>query len=283
MDVRVRDGSAECRESKPSGSSCAIYWLKKRGLMPGLTFSNELISRDEGTGAVRLPPGPPWYRPPPADIRENQRNIAETTKILKSRKIETAPAGAPPSAGRGAARRRCWRCVVFLFFLRFCHFRISAIFSGFSRMSAGPVRGGAGALLSNIAYVILPRREATMHGKPCNGRSSWLPRSTFRSKHRQISGPSSGPGTLQMCRARFALHVDGIGSPGARFWICFATLLCVLISGTQYLRHEGLHYNRPFQGKPEGPYRRGGGRPTKQKLGVSRVGKRSPDSESVAG
>ena len=31
-----------------SGSFCAIYWLKIRGLMPGLTFSNELISRDEG-------------------------------------------------------------------------------------------------------------------------------------------------------------------------------------------------------------------------------------------
>ena len=31
-----------------SGSFCAIYWLKKRGLMPGLTFSNELISKDEG-------------------------------------------------------------------------------------------------------------------------------------------------------------------------------------------------------------------------------------------
>ena len=30
-----------------SGAFCAIYWLKKRGLMPGLTFSNELISRDE--------------------------------------------------------------------------------------------------------------------------------------------------------------------------------------------------------------------------------------------
>ena len=30
------------------GSFCAIFWLKKRGLMPGLTFSNELISRDEG-------------------------------------------------------------------------------------------------------------------------------------------------------------------------------------------------------------------------------------------
>lgn len=31
-----------------SGSFCSLFWLKKRGLMPGLTFSNELISRDEG-------------------------------------------------------------------------------------------------------------------------------------------------------------------------------------------------------------------------------------------
>lgn len=34
-----------------SSSFCAIFWLKKRGLMPGLTFSNELISRDEGLHA----------------------------------------------------------------------------------------------------------------------------------------------------------------------------------------------------------------------------------------
>eukprot|EP00397_Hematodinium_sp_SG-2012_P018384 GEMP01018830.1.p1 GENE.GEMP01018830.1~~GEMP01018830.1.p1 ORF type:complete len:491 (+),score=129.29 GEMP01018830.1:54-1526(+) len=34
-----------------SGAFCSIYWLKKRGLMPGLTFSNELISRDEGLHA----------------------------------------------------------------------------------------------------------------------------------------------------------------------------------------------------------------------------------------
>ena len=34
-----------------SGSFCSIYWLKKRGLMPGLTFSNELISRDEALHA----------------------------------------------------------------------------------------------------------------------------------------------------------------------------------------------------------------------------------------
>lgn len=31
-----------------TNSFCSIFWLKKRGLMPGLTFSNELISRDEG-------------------------------------------------------------------------------------------------------------------------------------------------------------------------------------------------------------------------------------------
>ena len=31
-----------------SGSFASIFWIKKRGLMPGLTFSNELISRDEG-------------------------------------------------------------------------------------------------------------------------------------------------------------------------------------------------------------------------------------------
>lgn len=34
-----------------SGSFCAIFWLRKRGLLPGLTFSNELISRDEGLHA----------------------------------------------------------------------------------------------------------------------------------------------------------------------------------------------------------------------------------------
>ncbi|KAG8849902.1 Ribonucleotide-diphosphate reductase (RNR), small subunit [Serendipita sp. 411] len=38
-----------------SGSFAAIFWLKKRGLMPGLTFSNELISRDEGRGPTPTP------------------------------------------------------------------------------------------------------------------------------------------------------------------------------------------------------------------------------------
>lgn len=37
-----------------SGSFAAIFWLKKRGLMPGLTFSNELISRDEVRPLLRV-------------------------------------------------------------------------------------------------------------------------------------------------------------------------------------------------------------------------------------
>jgi len=37
-----------------SGSFAAIFWLKKRGVMPGLTFSNELISRDEVCNCVTL-------------------------------------------------------------------------------------------------------------------------------------------------------------------------------------------------------------------------------------
>lgn len=41
-----------------SGSFCAIFWLKKRGLMPGLTFSNELISRDEGAPFLPFCLGP---------------------------------------------------------------------------------------------------------------------------------------------------------------------------------------------------------------------------------
>lgn len=38
-----------------SGSFAAIFWLKKRGIMPGLTFSNELISRDEVIERQMLP------------------------------------------------------------------------------------------------------------------------------------------------------------------------------------------------------------------------------------
>lgn len=41
-----------------SGSFASIFWLKKRGLMPGLTFSNELISRDEVTDRRGCSSGP---------------------------------------------------------------------------------------------------------------------------------------------------------------------------------------------------------------------------------
>lgn len=48
-DFKVRLVAFACVEGIFFSSSfCAIYWLKKRGIMPGLTFSNELIARDEG-------------------------------------------------------------------------------------------------------------------------------------------------------------------------------------------------------------------------------------------
>ena len=56
-----------------SGSFCSIFWLKNRGLMPGLTFSNELISRDEGLHcdfAVHLHNKHLLNKVPKAKIRE---------------------------------------------------------------------------------------------------------------------------------------------------------------------------------------------------------------------
>ncbi|MGB1831294.1 MAG: ribonucleotide-diphosphate reductase subunit beta [Flavobacteriaceae bacterium] len=56
-----------------SGAFCSIFWLKKRGLMPGLTFSNELISRDEGVHcdfAVHLHNKHLVNKVPPARIKE---------------------------------------------------------------------------------------------------------------------------------------------------------------------------------------------------------------------
>src|SRR3546814_14576929 len=48
-EMRISDWSSDvCSSDLFSGSFCSIFWLKKRGLMPGLSFSNELISRDEG-------------------------------------------------------------------------------------------------------------------------------------------------------------------------------------------------------------------------------------------
>lgn len=65
-----------------SGAFCSIYWLKKRGLMPGLTFSNELISRDEGLHtlfAVAL-----YHTLPSAIPAEDVRTIlAEAVAIEK--------------------------------------------------------------------------------------------------------------------------------------------------------------------------------------------------------
>ncbi len=73
-----------------SGSFCAIFWLRKRGLMPGLTFSNELISRDEGMHtdfAVSL------YHMLNNKLSEKQiyRLIGEALEIEKEFIIEALP------------------------------------------------------------------------------------------------------------------------------------------------------------------------------------------------
>tara|TARA_R110002096_G_scaffold206042_1_gene392155 strand:+ start:87 stop:1052 length:966 start_codon:yes stop_codon:yes gene_type:complete len=72
-----------------SGSFCAIFWLKKRGLMPGLTFSNELISRDEGMHtdfAVHLHNNHLINKVPKKKIREILLNalIVEKQFIIES-------------------------------------------------------------------------------------------------------------------------------------------------------------------------------------------------------
>jgi len=73
-----------------SGSFCAIFWLRKRGLMPGLTFSNELISRDEGMHtdfAVSL------YEMLENKLTQNEVNelIGEALKIEKEFIIDALP------------------------------------------------------------------------------------------------------------------------------------------------------------------------------------------------
>jgi len=62
-----------------SGSFAAIFWLKKRGLMPGLTFSNELISRDEGlhTDFACLMFRHLVNKPSPAKVLEIVKNAVE--------------------------------------------------------------------------------------------------------------------------------------------------------------------------------------------------------------
>ncbi len=63
-----------------SGSFAAIFWLKKRGLMPGLTFSNELISRDEGLHCDFACLMFSYLRYPPNESRI-QEIITEAVKI----------------------------------------------------------------------------------------------------------------------------------------------------------------------------------------------------------
>ncbi len=58
-----------------SGAFCAIYWLKKRGLMPGLTFSNELISKDESLHAE--------FACLLYQYVVNRLDVAEITKIMR--------------------------------------------------------------------------------------------------------------------------------------------------------------------------------------------------------
>ena len=74
-----------------SGSFCSIFWLKKRGLMPGLTFSNELISRDEGLHcdfACLLYNNHLVNKLPKEDIR---KIIADAVEIEKEFVVESLP------------------------------------------------------------------------------------------------------------------------------------------------------------------------------------------------
>ena len=74
-----------------SGAFCSIFWLKKRGLMPGLTFSNELISRDEGVHsdfAVHLHNHHLVNKVPKARIREI---IVEALRIEREFVTESLP------------------------------------------------------------------------------------------------------------------------------------------------------------------------------------------------
>lgn len=72
-----------------SGAFCSIFWLKKRGLMPGLTFSNELISRDEGLHtqfAVSL-----YHTMEPRSASQIHTTIKEAVEIEKEFIINALP------------------------------------------------------------------------------------------------------------------------------------------------------------------------------------------------
>jgi len=70
-----------------SGSFCAIFWLKKRGLMPGLTFSNELISRDEAFTVTSLA----CFTTSCSVVLVPQRSPASLQKLSTS-KLNSSPA-----------------------------------------------------------------------------------------------------------------------------------------------------------------------------------------------
>ena len=85
-----------------SGSFCALFWLKKRGLMPGLTFSNELISRDEGLHcdfACLL--FSMLERPPPPErvlqiVKEVMRRARDAPAVPRPRAAPTTCPASPP-------------------------------------------------------------------------------------------------------------------------------------------------------------------------------------------
>jgi len=72
-----------------SGAFCSIFWLKKRGLLPGLTFSNELISRDEGlhtTFAVAV-----YHKQVPVDLSVLSAIVQEAVALEKEFICEALP------------------------------------------------------------------------------------------------------------------------------------------------------------------------------------------------
>eukprot|EP00505_MAST-04D_sp_SCG-Rhode-Island_P005995 Stramenopile-MAST_4_protein_5995 len=81
---------AACEGIFFSGSFCAVFWLKKRALMPGLAFSNELISRDEGLHcdfACMLYKDHLKNRLPDARVQEIIGNAVEIEKVFVSKSL----------------------------------------------------------------------------------------------------------------------------------------------------------------------------------------------------
>jgi ribonucleoside-diphosphate reductase beta chain len=79
-----------------SGSFCSIFWLKKRGLMPGLTFSNELISRDEGVHcdfAVHLHNNHLVKKVPPKRIKEILVNALDIERMFVTESLPVSLIG----------------------------------------------------------------------------------------------------------------------------------------------------------------------------------------------